>query len=302
MANPNVGYTAMAFSTTTTSSTDPNWYLDSGASYHMTPFRDRFTTFLPIKANPAGGITGHEIMPQGIGTIQQQIDDQVLEVPYVQYIPNIVASLLSYRQLEKQGFRIQSIPMEDGTSLFEITDLQGQTFRAIPSASGVYPISGVANPTALAAKARRAKKATTDIDESPPPPPPTTEVDDDPPTQSDEDELSDALIGSTIHVIPRNTATLDPIQAIPKAVGAGTTILDPIWAIPKAVGATNEEEMTDQAPSRSGIPRKRRGRLKQQSLVDPAVLLATPRSYWLESSATGQIEPEIDGRGRLEED
>ena len=114
--------------------------------------------------------------------------------------------------------------------------------------------------------------------------------------------MSDALIGSTIHVIPRNTATLDPIQAIPKAVGAGTTILDPIWAIPKAVGATNEEEMTDQAPSRSGIPRKRRGRLKQQSLVDPAVLLATPRSYWLESSATGQIEPEIDGRGRLEED
>jgi hypothetical protein len=61
--NPNVGFTAIAFSTTTTSSKDPNWYLDSGASYHMTPFRDRFTTFLLIKANPAGGITGHEIMP-----------------------------------------------------------------------------------------------------------------------------------------------------------------------------------------------------------------------------------------------
>jgi hypothetical protein len=254
----------------------------------MTPFRDRFTTFLPIKANPAGGITGHEIIPQGIRTIRQQIDDQVLEVPYVQYIPNIVASLLSYRQLEKQGFRIESAPMEDGTSLFEITDPQGQTFRAIPSASGVYPINGVTNPTALAAKARRAKKAATD--ESPPPPP-TTEVDDDLPIESDEDESSDVSIGGTIHVIPRNTT----IRTIPKAVGAGTTILNPIQAIPKAVGATNKEEMTYQAPSRSGTPRKRRGRLKQQSMVDPAALLARELN-WTKSSLIW------DGRDRLEED
>jgi hypothetical protein len=215
----------------------------------MTPFRDRFTTFLPIKANPAGGITGHEIIPQGIRTIRQQIDDQVLEVPYVQYIPNIVASLLSYRQLEKQGFRIESAPIKDGTSLFEITDPQGQTFRAIPSASGVYPINSVTNPTALAAKARRAKKDATNINESPP----TTEVDDDPSIKSDEDESDDVSIGGTIHVIPRNTT---------------------IRTIPKAVGATDKEEMADRAPFGSGIPRKRRGRLKQQSLVDPVALLA----------------------------
>ena len=94
--------------------------------------------------------------------------------------------------------------------------------------------------------------------------------------------------GDSIYVIPRNTAILgttpkavgastnilDPIRAIPKAVGASTTIFDLIWAIPKAVGATNKEEMTDQALSRSDIPRKRRGRLKQQSLLDPVVLLA----------------------------
>ena len=70
-----------------------------------------------------------------------------------------------------------------------------------------------------------------------------------------------------------------PKDTIPKvvgaqAVGAGTTILDPIRAISKAVGATDREDMTDQTLSRSEIPRKRRGRLKQQSLVDPVVLLA----------------------------
>jgi hypothetical protein len=190
--------------------------------------------------------------------------------------------------LEKEGFRIESAPMEDGTSLFKIIDPQGQTFRVILLASGVYLINGVTNPTALTAKARRAKKDATNINESPPPLPPTTEVDDDPSIESDEDELSDTSIGGTIHVIPRNTAILDttpkavgagttildPIRTTPKVLGACTTILDPIQAIPKAVGATNKEEMTDQAPSRSGTPRKRRGRLKQQSLVDPVVLLA----------------------------
>jgi Reverse transcriptase (RNA-dependent DNA polymerase) len=166
--NPNVGFSATAFSTTTSNIKDQNWYLDSGASYHMTPFRDKFTTFRPIKADPAGGITGHEITPQGIGTIRQHIDDQVLEIPNVRYIPNIVTSLVSYRQLEKQGFKIELMPMEDGTSLFEITDPQGQTFKAIPSASDVYPINGVINPTALAVRTSKktTKKATNSPDET----------------------------------------------------------------------------------------------------------------------------------------
>jgi hypothetical protein len=46
--------------------------------------------------------------------------------------------------------------IEDGTSLFEIIDLQGQIFKVIPSASDVYLINGVINPAALAAKAKRA--------------------------------------------------------------------------------------------------------------------------------------------------
>jgi hypothetical protein len=49
----------------------------------MTPFRDSFTTFLPVKASSADGITGHKITPQSIGTIRQQIDNQVLEIPNV---------------------------------------------------------------------------------------------------------------------------------------------------------------------------------------------------------------------------
>jgi hypothetical protein len=45
--------------------------------------------------------------------------------------------------------------MQDGTSLFKITDLQGQTFKAIPSSSDVYPINGVINPLVLATRAKK---------------------------------------------------------------------------------------------------------------------------------------------------
>jgi hypothetical protein len=48
--------------------------------------------------------------------------------------------------------------MQDSTSLFEITDLQGQIFRAIPSSSDVYPINGVTNPLILAARTKKPAK------------------------------------------------------------------------------------------------------------------------------------------------
>jgi hypothetical protein len=96
-----------------------------------------------------------------------------------------------------------------------------------------------------------------DINESPPPPPPppTTElVDNDPLIEPNKDESSDAsIIGDTIYVIPK------------------TTILDPI---PRTVEVIiNKKNKLENPPSRSGIPKIKRGRLKQQPIIDPAVLL-----------------------------
>ena len=85
----------------------------------------------------------------------------------MQYIPNIVTSLLSYRQLEKQGFKLQPVAIEDGTSLFKITDFQGQTFRAIPSSADIYPINGVTNPLVITARAKKPTKKLTKPTENP---------------------------------------------------------------------------------------------------------------------------------------
>ena len=85
----------------------------------MTPFREKFTTFLPLDGSSADAITGDEVKTHGIGTVQLAVDDQILERKNVRYKPNIVTGLISSRLLEKQGFTITPRPMEDGTSLFE---------------------------------------------------------------------------------------------------------------------------------------------------------------------------------------
>jgi len=49
---------------------DSNLYLNSGAFYYMTPFRDRFITFELTTVNPASDITGHKIIPYNIKITQ----------------------------------------------------------------------------------------------------------------------------------------------------------------------------------------------------------------------------------------
>ena len=63
----------------------------------------------------------------------------------------------------------------------------------------------------------------------------------------------------TIHVIPQDTAILDPI---PKVVGA------------EAVGATANKKDPNSLSSKADVPKTRCGWSKKQSIVDPMVLLA----------------------------
>ena len=57
--------------------------------------------------------------------------------------------------------------IEDGTSLFEIIDFQGQTFRAILSSADVYSINGVTNPLVITARAKKPAKKPTKPTENP---------------------------------------------------------------------------------------------------------------------------------------
>jgi hypothetical protein len=121
----------------------------------MSPFRDKFVTYKSIEGPSAGEFLGGKAKAKGIGTVQLSVNDQVLELKEVRYMPDIITSLISYRILEKQGFKINPKPMADGTSLFEITDTQGQSFRA---SADVFPLAGL-NAAALAVVTRSKSKA-----------------------------------------------------------------------------------------------------------------------------------------------
>jgi hypothetical protein len=76
-------------------------------------------------------------------------------------------------------------------------------------------------------------------------------VNNDPLIESDKDESSDALIiGNTIYVIPRDKTTiLDSIPRVPRVIGIVGVII-------------NKKDKLENPPSRSGIPKIKRGRPK----------------------------------------
>jgi multidrug efflux pump subunit AcrA (membrane-fusion protein) len=82
-----------------------------------------------------------------------------------------------------------------------------------------------------------------------------------PSTPTTDDDLKTELKDDkdTIHIIPQDTAILDPM---PKVVGA------------EAVGAAANKKDPNSLSSKADVPKTRCGRSKKQSIVDPMVLLA----------------------------
>ncbi|KAJ5619407.1 hypothetical protein N7510_003391 [Penicillium lagena] len=111
----------------------PQWILDTAASKHMTSRKDLFIQLDDPKPSPsdqfddAGGRV-HTVA--GYGTIQINIDDIKLTVPDVRYIPTIASDLLSFRQLDQQGFQISL--SNDSPKHFRFQSPDGTRFDALP--------------------------------------------------------------------------------------------------------------------------------------------------------------------------
>ena len=161
--NPNKGLSAKALNAPClTSNTriirDPDWYIDSGSSFHSTSNRSAFSTFLQL-SEPETSVdaNGNPIVYTGIGTIKLQVDDQVLTAQNARYSEDQAHNLISYGSLKRQGFKIENIE-EDGLDIFKITDPQEQVFKALLSETNIYPLLGSISPippTSLAAPAKQ---------------------------------------------------------------------------------------------------------------------------------------------------
>ena len=97
-----VAHNAIACSITEASS---DWLLDTCTSYHMTSDRGAFATYETIPNTRSIKDANGGLGPiAGKGTIILQIGDGVLTLKEARHVPTLQSNLVSYAQLEDQGF------------------------------------------------------------------------------------------------------------------------------------------------------------------------------------------------------
>ncbi|KAH9641407.1 hypothetical protein HF086_011436 [Spodoptera exigua] len=81
------------------------WYIDSGATKHMTSRRDWFVDLKPID-NKVTVANGTKIDAEGIGKISINTENNVNTINDVMYVPNLQINLLSVKTAVEKGFTI----------------------------------------------------------------------------------------------------------------------------------------------------------------------------------------------------
>jgi len=83
------------------------WYIDSGATSHMTNDRNFFTEFHETKNEKVTVANGQHMMSEGVGDgyLHCQVSDETHKIPVrdVLYVPTLNSNLLSVKKLTKQG-------------------------------------------------------------------------------------------------------------------------------------------------------------------------------------------------------
>lgn len=76
------------------------FYIDSGATVHISPYQSDFFNLQPIPPRPVKGVGGSSIQAVGIGTIRLQVHDQTeIVLENALYIPNSTVRLISVSAL-----------------------------------------------------------------------------------------------------------------------------------------------------------------------------------------------------------
>ena len=138
-ASSAVALNAIALNSTRHANSPIGWQLDSCASYHMCPNRNAFTTYKPYSGDKIKVANDTFAEPVGIGKVVIEIDDGILELDEVRHVPSLGSNLVSYSQLDDQGFGLAV--SETSPRFHIITTPQGDTFHAYRTKiSNVYHI------------------------------------------------------------------------------------------------------------------------------------------------------------------
>lgn len=127
---------AAAFSAITGRRDDNDWFLDSGASRHMTPRRDILLNFRMIDSPGISVADDRRLKVEGCGDVQLTMDDGELTLKNVLFVPDLRANLLSLDVISRSGHRIE---LDDGVcKVFNKSD--GNLIIRARSSGGTFKV------------------------------------------------------------------------------------------------------------------------------------------------------------------
>lgn len=108
------------FSAFLAENTSTDWFIDSGASAHMTKIKKNFFNEREPEKKDVLVANNHKISVLSVGDIKQQVfangDKKLVEIKDVQYVPDICVNLLSVSQMVKKGNTI--VFNKDGCKIY----------------------------------------------------------------------------------------------------------------------------------------------------------------------------------------
>ncbi|PIL25828.1 transcription factor [Ganoderma sinense ZZ0214-1] len=114
---------------------------DSGATRHISPYRDEFVTYKALEpARPISAADGHTFMAVGEGQVRMRLPNgdssTVVTLEQVLHAPGIAFSLISIPQADRAGY---SAVFENGECRLYLRS-SGETVGRIPSVNGLYQV------------------------------------------------------------------------------------------------------------------------------------------------------------------
>jgi hypothetical protein len=135
---PYAGATRILSSSSSTSQND--WMIDSCASHHMTGNRGAFAFYKPLNPNISINSTyGHRGRPIGIGSVALQLEGGELTLKNVKHIPTLPTNIISLGQLVREGYRIGGSTPEFNQHL-TFSSPDGREFRAELADNDVFQL------------------------------------------------------------------------------------------------------------------------------------------------------------------
>ena len=119
----------------------PNWYLDSGATHHVSGDPSTFSSIYPTRGTQVRSAGGQSHTVSGVGNVDIQLSSGAIKsVSSVLYTPGITKNLLSVGTLTDHNKTL--IFRSNGCFVFDNTTSKVEIFAPRESPKGLYKISG----------------------------------------------------------------------------------------------------------------------------------------------------------------